>query len=402
MTPYVEVPPEPWLPEQLEGCTHSVRRSPSPFREGGGGGEGSLVQYKGLTDTIQKPSEICLHALEKFEQLKYNDDRKQYDNIVNRFYEYLEDCDKKGFVLRGWDTKEGKFKVSHLDYDNRWSPRCRRELSRKLNNLEAWFTMQLDRPVTMITLTSFHEGLTIPAAWFNLNQSRTKLLKLIRKYFGDVDYFWVVEPHKSGYVHYHLAVFADVSNNVKDNKGKGIEDKFRDIWSKKYKTGNHTYGLDFSQKKDKTKLDSLREYLSKYLRKSFLMDEWSIGMLLFNAHLWDTGFRAYGASKRISAIMKLPEPKHKDVVWLETTYQDIQKTPDIIEHHGSMCGGDVVIKGEKIEVDRILWARQYIPDWIDTDIWYLGIEPDKSVKLCDWGRGPHSGYDPTHGKTANL
>ena len=107
--------------------------------------------------------------------------------------------------------------------------------------------------------------MSIAGAWHELNRSRVKLQKLIAKYFDSPDYFWVVEPHKSGYVHSHMAVFAHIDNETKDKKGKGIEDKFRELWAEKYKTGNHTYGLDFSKKEDEDKINHLKNYLSKYL-----------------------------------------------------------------------------------------------------------------------------------------
>jgi hypothetical protein len=232
----------------------------------------------------------------------------------------------------------------------------------------------------MITLTCYHEGKTISQAWHELNKSRGKLLKLIANYYGNVDYFWVPEPHKSGYVHYHLAVFAQVDNTKKDKHGEGIEDKFRRLWSKKYQTGSHTYGLDFSHKKGDSKIQHLKNYLSKYLEKGFLMKSWSIGMLLFNAHLWDTGFRMYGASKNIRSMMNIGDGKgtikeDKSTVWLETKMQTLEHTPD----------------GEPVDISKVIWYRLYIPDWIDSPMWLtesgkiMGTDPP-AVYLYDWGR----------------
>ena len=226
----------------------------------------SLVQYQSITVTPQvQPSDIAKRAV-----LDLFSNDAELKNCLE-FYYYLDRCEQKGFRIKGYDTKKGKIVSYPLSYNNRWGPVRRRELSEKLKRLEFWFEMQEDRPVTLVTLTSYHEGLSISSAWFELNKSRDKLRKLIHKYFGAVDYFWVVEPHKSGYAHYHMAVFAEVDNNTKDKKGKGIEDKFRDLWSKKYKTGNHTYGLDFAQKKDESKIKHLKKYLQKYLEKGFLL-----------------------------------------------------------------------------------------------------------------------------------
>lgn len=282
-------------------------------------------------------------------------------------------------MVKGYDTKKGKVLNLPMSYNNRWGPVRRRELSDKLERLDFWFQSHSDRPVTMITLTAYHpDTVTVQDAWHQLNISRVKLLKLIKKYCGAPDYFWVVEPHPTGdagYAHYHLAVFADVSNNVKDSRGRGMEDKLRDLWSRKYGTGSHTYGLDFSKNKDDIK--NLKSYLIKYLRPGFLLDGWSIGTLIFNAHLWDNKFRLYGASKAISHMMCLKDDHETDMVWLETRLKTVELTPE----------------NEEVEIDRVIWYRQYIPDWIDNDFW---LDPRGKVRItdppplyfCEWGRKP--------------
>ena len=417
---YISVAAEP-LPEFFGAghpSTDPVLSCSPPLPSGRGvGGRGSLGKCSSITDTHSKlPSSICYNALQKFEQLPYNDSRMDYHDLCTEFYEYLWLCEQKGFLKVGFDTRpHGKIIRVPFDFENRWAPGRRKELSDKLDRLEYWFELQQDRPITMITLTSYQQGETIESAWVRLNDSRTKLLKLIRKYFGDVDYFWVPEPHESGYVHYHLAVFAKIDNNTKDKSGKGIEDKFRDLWSRKYKTGSHTYGLEFSQKTGDQKIKGLKDYLSKYLRKSFLIGDWSIGMLLYNAHLWKTGFRAYGASKRISEILHIEKEKSKDIVWLETHYENVildeekrTEAPAIIVTHTND-------KGE--QVPNIIWRREYIPGWLDTDLW-IQDQQTNVLRLYDpppcyiherWGRGPWSddrlgvkdtyyrGTDPTGG-----
>ena len=146
-------------------------------------------------------------------------------------------------MIKGYDTKEGKILNLPMAYNNRWGPARRAWLSDKLKRLEFWFEMQEDQPVTMITLTSYQADHTIPQAWRALNKGRHNLLSMLSKYLGKIDYFWVPEPHKSGYVHYHMAVFADIPIE--------LENKLRKLWAEKYQIGSHTYGLDFSQKKNK-------------------------------------------------------------------------------------------------------------------------------------------------------
>ena len=325
------------------GCPSQI---PSPEGEGAGGGV-SLVPYISITPTIHEPSDIAFDALA---QLDPGDSEYQ---VCFEFVKYLDQCEQKRFLIKGYDTVKGKFINLPMEYTNRWCPARRKDLSVKMDLLSHWFELQVDRPTTMITLTSGKRDISIADSWHDLNKSKKKLQDLIRKYYGDVDYFWVPEPHKDGYVHYHMAVFADVQNEIKDNKGKGIEDKLRDLWSKKYGTGSHTYGLDFSHKEGDGKIQDLKNYLSKYLSKGFLVGKWTPGILKFNANLWETGFRMYGASKRIREMMNIKPDKPSQIVWLETK----MTSPEITE------------KGEEIEIEKIIWYRQYIPDWIDSDFW---------------------------------
>ena len=372
-TDFVEVPPGSISTDFLNGwvVTSTSSGPPTPFSisEGGLAEGSSLVQYNSITSTEHRqPSEIAQIALSKMR----GDD--PYIHLCTDFVEHLQQCELKGFVLYGYDTKPGKFKTVRLDYNNRWGYARRKDLSKKLEKLETWFEMQEDRPVTLVTLTSYQEGMSIAGAWHELNKSRVKLQKLIAKYFDSPDYFWVVEPHKSGYVHYHMAVFAHIDNETKDRKGKGIEDKFRELWAEKYKTGNHTYGLDFSKKEDEDKINHLKNYLSKYLEKGFLLDKWTTGMLKFNANLWETGFRMYGASKNIREVMNLDTNKPSQTVWLETKLE----LPEKLEN------------GECINVDKVIWYRQYIPDWLDSDFWLwqgkIRQEDPPKIYIFDWGR----------------
>jgi hypothetical protein len=339
----------------------------------------------------RQPSDVAIDALLKFKDLPADSPMRYggiYDSSIEAFVKYLKDCDSKTFMIKGFDTAPGG-KVLNLpmEYCNRWGPRRRSELSDKLERLNLWFELVQDRPVTMITLTCQPNGKTIPEAWDKLNESRVLLLKLIRKYFPRAEYFWVPEPHKSGYVHYHLAVFAAVDNYTRDTSkhagmvrcrerpdeeiweiltGQGIEDKFRDLWSKKYGTGSHDYGLVFTQKKGDQKVVDLKNYLVKYLEKGFLLKSWSHSLLLFNTFLHEGNYRAYGASKGISKIMHIAdEKKGKRFVWLETRMSEPILTAD----------------NEEIDFEHVVWDRDYIPDFIDNSF--------RSIMYAEAQTGPN-------------
>ena len=371
---------------------------PPPGGEGAGGGA-SLVPCISITPTIHDPSDIAFAALSQLDPV--NPEYK----ICSDFVEYLDQCEQNKFLIKGYDTVKGKIINLPMDYANRWCPSRRSELSEKLQRLEYWFELQEDRPVTMITLTSGRRDLSISGQWHDLNKSKKKLQDLIRKYYGDVDYFWVPEPHKDGYVHYHMAVFADVDNNTKDKRGEGIEDKLRNLWSKKYGTGSHTYGLDFSHKKGDGKIQHLKNYLSKYLAKGFLIDKWTPGMLKFNANLWETGFRMYGASRRIREMMNIETEKPSQIVWLETTIIEPEEiSEDIVDTTVWPPTKKTIVT--KITNERVIWYRQYIPDWIDSDFWLTSqgnlLQEDPPPKyIHDWGRKAKGEiYNPPQDPTA--
>ena len=96
-------------------------------------------------------------------------------------------------------------------------------------------------------------------------------------------------------------------------------------------------------------------------------------MLKFNAAMHDTGFRMYGASKNIREIMNCDIEKPSQVVWLETKMQ----YPE-------------VVNGEVMELEKVIWYRQYIPDWIDSGLWIwdgkVRQDDPPPIYIYDWGR----------------
>ena len=383
--------------------TTAIAKAPYPEGEGVGGGA-SLVPYQ--EHNFHKPSEIAKDTLLNLLSQPKEDKRHRYDQLCTDFVDYLCKCEEKGFMIKGYDTIKGKILNLPMSYNNRWGPVRRKELSEKLERLEFWFEQQEDRPVTLATLTSYHpENESVGDSWFKLNEARGKFLKMIKKYCGkDTDYFWVPEPHPetdNGYVHYHVAIFADIPIP--------LENKLRRLWADKYKVGSHTYGLDFAKKENEEKINHLKAYLSKYLEKGFLLKEWSIGLLIFNATLWDTGFRMYGASTAIRKMMNIKDTCEKhdvfytleesegfddlgpgyleivqhrtgtDIVWFETRLETIELTAD----------------NEEVSVSEIVWDRLYIPDWIDHSFWTR--EPDMLdwqwwYPVPDWWKDKERGY----------
>ena len=105
------------------GIEGSVSCFPSPEGVGVGGGASSLVQYISITYTVPNPSDIAKAALDQLDRLDSN------FKLCFDFVDYLDRCEQKGFLIRGYDTVKGIFVNCKLDYENRWAPGRRKDLS---------------------------------------------------------------------------------------------------------------------------------------------------------------------------------------------------------------------------------------------------------------------------------
>jgi hypothetical protein len=152
------------------------------------------------------------------------------------------------------------------------------------------------------------EPLTLLECFDLLKESRTKFPNVLRNRYPGTNYVWVLEPHETGFPHCHLVVFREFSEP---------EQVFiKELWSKKYQAGSFDRGIEITSKNSDKAIHSIRNYLMKYMTKQFgTGDEaWMDGELLFNAMVWATTTRMWGASKALTATMRRPE-KDSDVTW---------------------------------------------------------------------------------------
>jgi hypothetical protein len=287
--------------------------------------------------------------------------------LCSDFCRYMDMCEHTGFKAVGFNPRGNNNGIKTVTGPllNRWHPIRRAAWVAKLHELTQWYIVM--RPgCTMISLTGYQEGLSIYQTWDSINSSREKLLKIINKYLGKVDYLWVVEPHTekgTGYPHYHLVVFSDVSIEM--------EDKLRNLYSEVWKTGSHTYGLDFKRLSGNKGIKNLKNYLMKYISKGYLTQAgWSKGELIFNAHLWSAShgyygnklersdfkekkiFRLIGMSRALSKMLQ-PEKEEDNA----TTWLSVDET-EPIEYKNER--GEIV---EDLDCKR-MWERQLLPDWL--------------------------------------
>ena len=405
---YITVPYTSWepIPISTERCSHQAQAPSGTYGhpEGAAASLGSLSIKD--TQTIT-PSEMAWKSYRNCS----NEVKGKYGKLLTDFCRYMEMCDNSGFSAEGMavgvacksyhksqprmDITTGKSEYqkpqpSQNDFGkrkvsgpllNRWHPKRRTAWIAKMHTVSNWYEANRIEGCTLITLTGYQEnsGLSFYDTWDAIAESRVKLLKILRKYLGKVSYFWVVEPHtqnETGYPHFHLAVFTEVDNNIKDSFGEGMEDKLRRLYSEEWKTGSHTYGLDFTPMKGDNSIKDLKNYLMKYISKGYIGDEiWSPGELIFNAHLYGAThgnrppkgdempdlkgnytkkYRLIGMSRDLSALIKPFEEDKEDIVWLHVDETEPTEQKDD--------------EGNFITIERVktLFDRLLIPDWLDT------------------------------------
>ena len=137
-----------------------------------------------------------------------------------------------------------------------------------------------------------------------------KLSKILRKYIPDLTYIWVIEPHASGYPHFHVIVFAEISQS--------LQEKIKQLWSEKYEVGSKDHGVDFSTRMPDEDINSLRNYLMKYIAKGFVITDtrfsetfWTKEQLVFNALIWKNGYRTFQPSRKLQKIMRYDQEYDK-------------------------------------------------------------------------------------------
>lgn len=219
-----------------------------------------------------------------------------------------------------------------FEYSHRWRDTYRAMLLAKFYQLEAALQKSgaVARPVTMMTLTTYQDGpasvkevggYTIGKAFDVLAVRRRNLINNIRRHIAPgIPYFWITEPHKSGYPHTHVALFDALTDDQMeraqslwtDKYGAGGKDAHRLPWER---LGTRE-GM-FSIKQSAEPLKSVRNYLMKYMTKNFSPSSMTPAELVYHAVAKASRFRFYGASRDITHMMqraRLPDTTK----WLKT------------------------------------------------------------------------------------
>lgn len=228
---------------------------------------------------------------------------RQFKQTVGSFISYLSETGRKKFKITSQFKEEIKEKT--VDYIHRWTPVYRKSILAKLYQLEANLTPDQLSNVTMITLTTSQRGEDQEECLLKLCKYYNLLFKLLRYYFGTIDYFYILEPHKTGYAHMHIMYMRLLSNDEKE--------LITGLWEDRYGVGSKK-GVDFSEPKESMdgrsksgSISHVRSYLMKYLVKGLYSNSMTKGELLFNSLLKKNNIRLWGSSRHFSELMKKPE-----------------------------------------------------------------------------------------------
>jgi hypothetical protein len=230
-----------------------------------------------------------------------------------------------GLCVSGWNNRDNKGIDKRFASNHRWTTAYRKKLLAKLYTLDDYI-QENPSAVTLLTLTVYQDGaysehvngkkFTIPESFELLKKSWKKLSMMLRVLLPGTEYIWIVEPHESGYPHLHVVLFTDVTI--------GMQERIKTLWSAKYQAGSFDHGADFEIRRPDQAIESLRNYLMKYIAKGFIStdsryggDGWTASELVFNACVWEGGYRTFQPSRGLQKTMGWAPGKDDAIYWFE-------------------------------------------------------------------------------------
>lgn len=229
--------------------------------------------------------------------------------LVKQFHGYLNNIDGKRILVASNSSNTtwtlGTWDYYDMPYTTRWSPEYKKKMIAKMYAVEEYCKKSKKSVVTLLTLTGYQDGNASINAIRKTN-TREDLFKVIKHGWNllsdllthecpGLDYVWVVEPHKSGYPHMHVAVLGYIP--------KELQERLTRLWSEKYQVGSAEHGIDFSVKSVKESVQSIRNYLMKYISKGIGASgckTWKDEEWVYHAIAWKHQHRYIGMSQTIS------------------------------------------------------------------------------------------------------
>jgi hypothetical protein len=252
-------------------------------------------------------------------------------STVNYFRAYLVDTSNYSFLVHGFDNNKQEETWKNIPYIHRWTAIYRKSILAKLMQLQNSIGEEI-KDFCLVTLTVYQRNVTYEQALRKLLKSYNLLKATLFKMFKTIDFFYVIEAHKSGYPHMHL-LYCRVLSSVEKNR-------IRKLWSEKYHAGDKFHGIHFSDSARKSydnnykegSIKKIKSYLMKYMAKGLFNgeNEPSPAEWVFNATLKKTKTRLWNCSRNFSKIMSRVNsasyvPPNPDWECKEVFLQDARK-----------------------------------------------------------------------------
>lgn len=274
------------------------------------------------------------------------------NNLVGiEFYDFLKESENSCLRIDGCDVVSGEWKTRKISGMHRWKTEYKKRIYAKLQQLNPWYEKH-HSPITMATFTTKQRGITIHEQIDLLKHSFNKAKKLLNKYLGKFSYFWIIEPHLSGYAHIHMLIFKHVTRELRY--------KLAEAWNGSYGAGGYKESIKFSMSKTQHSLRSAGAYVFKYVEKTLdynMLSDVSSGYYILSSWVWKmsrhdteyTGVRFWGCSRDLSNVMAYAGETNTDTIWWRVSW----KLPD----------------------------GEYFPVWIDED---MAAYPERVYEFDAW------------------
>lgn len=257
---------------------------------------------------------------------------------------WLSEAQETSAVFTGVND-EGETKEITTPLENRFMESRQKQLYAKLRDLERGVRGEYGERLTTAMLTFTASNMSGAGDWWrcpanhldDLLGSWPAIRRALHRQLEnrEWEYARILEPHKSGYVHVHVAVFV---------RGDVPESLFAPVMGAHVRhclpasEEAHRVGSDaVSINRD---VSNVAAYLSSYLMK------WGEEPLdapehvqRFNALLWATGTRRWSVSNGAQEFMAFEPPEHESEYVYDLTHIDVGQERYPIEHGG----GDVLM-----------------------------------------------------------
>jgi hypothetical protein len=238
-----------------------------------------------------------------------------WSTAISRWRDYIGETAASSLVFEDRSDPEGG--RAYADRTHRWSPDYQEERYAKLKDMERGiesFYGDIWTGLVTLTASSTDAGDRARAPVDHLDellQGRAAALEALRRSLDGRtwDYWWVLEPHESGYLHLHLAVVVEGPVRGADLR-PAVDAHLRQVDA----AGEEAHESAVETRSGR-EIDNLGAYLNSYLgayredpREA--PEEYQAAAAL----LWATGRRETGASRRLRRFMEgdPPEPSGGD------------------------------------------------------------------------------------------